>query len=384
MRRLFFCCGSIWLVLCCPNSTPAASPRLQRILPRGVQRGAEHLLTFQGEHLGDTEEVLFYGPGMEVLQVEASEKAAKVNVRVSSDCRLGDHVLQLRTRSGVSDFRTLFVGELPAIDEIEPNSDFAAPQAISPNVTVQGIIEKEDVDYFVVDASAGERLTVEIEAMRLGSAMFDPYIAILDTRRFELAACDDTPLALQDGFASILVPETGRYVLEVREAAYGGSGDCRYRLHVGTFPRPTAVFPAGGPIGETLTVRFLGDASGEMEQSITLPSEPMEQYGLFATDSFGIAPSANPFRLVEFGNAFETEPNDKLPQATPTELPLAMNGIIGKPNDVDCFRFSAKKGSVFEVECYARRIRSGLDPVVHLHSADGRRITGNDDAARPR
>ena len=80
---------------------------------------------------------------------------------------------------------------------------------------------------------------------------------------------------------------------------------------------------------------------------------------------------------------FEQEPNNEVNQGTPVELPNAFNGIIQESGDVDCFKFAAKKGQVFEVECYARRIRSGLDPVMNLYFADGRGIAGNDDSRGP-
>ena len=130
-------------------------------------------------------------------------------------------------------------------------------------------------------------------------------------------------------------------------------------------------------------MRFLGDAAGEITQQITLPASIRDDFGLFAEDAGGIAPSPNPFRLTDVGNAFEVEPNGDLPQATPVELPRVMNGIIDTTGDVDCFQFAAKKGQVFEVECFGRRIRSGLDSVVNLYYADGRSITGNDDARGP-
>ena len=58
------------------------------------------------------------------------------------------------------------------------------------------------------------------------------------------AASDDAPLLKQDCAASIVVPADGTYVIQVRESAYAGNGACQYRLHVGTFPRPTAVVKA--------------------------------------------------------------------------------------------------------------------------------------------
>ena len=104
--------------------------------------------------------------------------------------------------------------------------------------TVNGVVENEDVDYFLVEAKKGERVTAEIEGIRLGYSFFDPYVAILDMQRFELSSSDDAAPVWQDGVASIVAPEDGSYVIQVRETAYGGSGGAMYRLHVGRFPPP--------------------------------------------------------------------------------------------------------------------------------------------------
>ena len=51
-------------------------------------------------------------------------------------------------------------------------------------------------------------------------------------------------------------------------------------------------------------------------------------------------------RVVDLANALEVEPNDALAQATPTAAaPLALNGIIEKPGDVDFIKFTAKQGA---------------------------------------
>ena len=79
----------------------------------------------------------------------------------------------------------------------------------------------------------------------------------------------------------------------------------------------------------------------------------------------------------------EVEPNNRVVEATPVELPLAFNGIIQEPGDMDFFKFTAKKGQVFDIECIARRIRSGLDPVINVFHAGGKHIAGNDDSRGP-
>ncbi|MBY0514177.1 MAG: PPC domain-containing protein, partial [Gemmataceae bacterium] len=244
----------------------AASPSLGGIQPRGAQRGTEAVLTFSGARLADAQEVLAYYPGVAVKKLEAVNDATlKVTVAIAPDCRLGEHAFRVRTATGISEVRSFWVGALPTVEEVEPNSDFDKPQPIPLNVTVHGVVQSEDQDYFVVECKKGQRLSVEVEGMRLGVTFFDPYVAILDAKRFELATSDDSPLCGQDGGCSIVVPADGKYVVQVRESAYGGNGGCHYRLHVGTFPRPTAVYPLGGQSGQSLEVTYLGDELGPLK-----------------------------------------------------------------------------------------------------------------------
>ena len=150
------------------------------------------------------------------------------------------------------------------------------------NVTVNGVAENEDIDYYAVKARKGERISVEIEGIRLGLTLFDPYVAILNSRRFELASSDDSALGWQDGIVSVAAPEDGTYIIVAREAAYAGNANCLYRLHVGNFPRPTATVPAGGKVGDAITVRWIGDVRGESTTSLTLPQAPDHHFGLFS------------------------------------------------------------------------------------------------------
>jgi hypothetical protein len=362
----------------------AASPRLTIILPRGTQRGKDAELTFSGRLLADVEEIMFYEPGFSVKEFKpVNANSFKAVISVSPDARLGEQVCQVRTKTGISDFQTFYVGYMPEVDEKEPNSDFATPQEIPMNVTVNGVANTEDVDYYVVEAKKGDRIAAEVEGMRLGTTLFDPYVAILDSKRFELAAADDSPLLVQDCVVSAIAPEDGKYTIEVRESSYGGNGNCRYRAHIGIFPRPTAVYPAGGKIGEEIEVKFIGDAAGEFAQKFTLPAEVISEYGLFAGSDGNWSPSWNTFRLSDVGNSMEVEPNNDRATASPAEFPTAFNGILQAAGDEDYFKFTATKGQQFEVECYGRRVRSAIDPVMYLYNDKGGQVAANDDSRGP-
>jgi hypothetical protein len=359
-------------------------PRLAGIVPYGAQRGTEIDVAFNGDDLEDAQEIMLYYPGIKVLSLEGgNEKTVKTRLQIAPDCRIGIHALRVRTATGISNLRTFSVGALPEVAEVEPNTEFTTPQKIDLDVTVNGFVNNEDVDYYVVEAKKGERITAEIEGIRLGNFFFDPVLSIFDKNRFELAASDDAALLWQDGVVSIVAPDDGPYTVMVRESAFGGNGACTYRLHVGRFPRPTAAIPAGGKPGETVAVRWLGDMLGERTENNLIPPDAAVPFGLFAKDDKGIAPSPNAFVLDGLTNVMEVEPNDAPANAPTFESPAALNGVIEKDGDVDFFKFAAKKGQQLDVRVLARGIRSQLDPVLYIHREDGGTIAGNDDSGGP-
>lgn len=353
----------------------------------GGQRGTRRAVTLTGVRLKDAQEIVFYRPGIVVPKVEPDGDkgtALKAEFQIAPDCPLGEHVFRVRTATGLSGIRTFQVGPFPDVDEVEPNNEFEAPQAVVPNVTIAGTIKNEDLDHFVVEAKKGQRISAEIEALRLGGALFDPYVAILDSRRFELAAADDTPLLAQDGAVSVVAPEDGKFIIRVRESSYGGGDNFHYRLHVGTFGRPLAIFPAGGRAGQEIQVRFLGDPTGTFSQALRLPATP-QQFGVYAERDGQPAPSPNWLRVSPFGGVIEHEPNDTHGQATsaPGAAPVAFDGILEKDGDQDWFTFRAKKDEQLDINVYGRRIRTPVDSILTILGPDGKQIGRNDDTGGP-
>jgi hypothetical protein len=358
------------------------SPTIEVVLPRGGQRGSEATLTFVGDRLADAAEVLCFEPGLEVLSLEApDEKHAVAKVRIAADAALGEHRLRLRTRTGISELRTFWVGPFPTVDEKERNDDLDHAQPVERNVTIQGTITNEDVDVFGIEMKANERLTAEVEGLRLGDTLFDPFVAILDARRFELASCDDCALCRQDPVASCVVPADGRYFVQIRETSFRGSDRCRYRLHVGTFPRPLVASPAGGKPGGEVALRLLGDVKGEIAWKALLPPNAPSEGWVFPEQDGVAAPSGVALRVVGADSDFEIEPDDDFAHATVAGRapPCAFDGCIDPPGDVDVVKFSAKANQPLNVRVNARSVRSPLDPVMSIHAADGKQLEFSDD-----
>jgi len=358
----------------------AVAPNFSATTPAGVQRGTEVEVRLTGDRLDDAEEIFFYDKGITAEIVKATNNAVTAKFKIAPDCRLGEHNLRVRTKGGLSALRMFYVGTLPNSEEKEPNNELKTPQKIDLNITVAGSIDSEDVDYFLVEARKGQRLAVEVEGARLGRTMFDSYVAVREENGNVLAESDDTALATQDSAVSLVAPADGKYVIEVRDSSYSGAGHT-YRMHVGTFPRPLAVYPMGGMAGTSVEAKFIGDAAGDFTQKIKLPADPHPKFGAVA-DRSGLATSGNWMRVSPFPNVLEVEPNNATNEvaAAAPAVPAAFNGIISKKGDADLFRFTAKKDQNLDVQVWGRRLGSPIDSLLQVLNTRGNVQATSDDS----
>lgn len=353
------------------------------IVPRGGQRGQEVVTEFVGSRLDKALDVVFHRPGLQLIKLEQVDAGrVKCTLKIDASAPLGLHALRLRTGDGISDMRLFSVGNLPEIGEAEPNHEPGKPQTIAPPVTVNGIIPGEDVDVFAFDARKDQTFSFEVEGLRLGDTLFDPYLAVLDAHGRELAVADDTPLVRQDAAAVVTFPADGRYTVVVRETAYGGNGSCHYRLHVGPVPRPFAVMPAGGTTGQEVELAWIGDPAAGT-QKLKLPDAAVADFEVWPLVQGAFAPSPVPFRLTSLPTAVEAEPNNDDDHATTMPAPGGISGVISGERDVDCYVIEAKKDQAFEASVYARRLRTPLDSVLNVRRSKGGGLTGSDDSAGP-
>jgi hypothetical protein len=374
------------------TTAEAGSPRLVRLTPPGGQRGTTVEVQLIGRYLDSPREVVFYEPGITVESVDPLEgeiefagrrervepgTRVRVRLKLADDCPLGPHGLRLRTAAGVTDYQRFFVGPFPALDEDEQNQRRndrreAAKDVPMATTVVGRMNDPTDVDLYKVDARRGDRISAEIEAARIGveRGLPDLHLAILDADGKTLVEADDSALFFQDPVVSLMADRDAAYFVQVRHSIYAAANET-YRLHVGSFPRPTGVYPAGGPAGSELSVQVLGDPRGPWSTSVRVPTDRSGDFAFVAVDpdTGASAPSPNMLRASPFPNVLEAEPNDSpdaMTDAPIAELPVAFNGIIEKPGDVDCFRFQARKGERFKVHCLANALGSPLDPTIWI------------------
>ena len=161
-RSAFFSVFSV--SLWCIRSRPPRR-RSAAIQPRGAQRGTEAVAHLHRRPARRRPGMLVYYPGITVKKLEvvndAPLKATVDDRRRTAGSASTPSASAPRPAS--RELRTFWVGALPVVEEKEPNNEFDKPQPIPLNVTVHGVVDNEDVDYFVVECKKGQRLSVEVE-----------------------------------------------------------------------------------------------------------------------------------------------------------------------------------------------------------------------------
>jgi len=383
---------------------------IERVMPRCGQRGAVVEVTIQGVELNDVREAIFYRGGIEAVEFSPAvaipprglhhgariDQQVTCRFRIAADCPIGVHPFRLRTARELTTVSTFRVSPFPVVKEEEPargkNDVVATAESVTAeNVTIAGQIQG-DVDCFRVHRKQGEHLSVEVDSVWLteiayGEAENDLTVQILDHSGQLLARNDDSSLHVQDPIVSAVAPHDGGYIVRIQQSVPLDS-QVQYLAHIGTNSRPLVAFPAGGPAGQSLTVRLLGDPAGESTATIALPqheardannltASKVEAADAASASPFGFdfayfpgpadapSPSSLPLRVSPFPNVLEADTRDSV-----VSLPVAINGIIEKPFEEDVYRLSVKKGDRFRVEVFGRSLGSPLDPKIWIRRAD--------------
>ena len=363
-------------------------PHLQSVFPVGVQAGATVDLTVRGTDLEGATALWFDHPGLRALHL----KGATFRVVCATGTPLGQHDVRAVGTYGVSNPRTLVVGDKPSSIEVEPNNEPGKANPVAVNSVVNGEASAaSDIDCFMFDAKKGQRLLLDLEGERIESRI-DATLRLLDASGREIVESRDESGA--DPFLDVTIPADGKYVVKIHDVIYRGSNEYPYRLSIGDGPRIDAIVPnvtwpgkastftihgrnlggepSGASIGgrplEKKVVTFTPPASGEPD-----PNYPTSGFVLSAAAhrrgfEYALTTPSGTSNAVFIAEAtdpvvVEHEPNDEPKQAQELTAPCDVSGAFGTPGDLDLYRFRAKKGEVYWIEALAERIGSQADPV---------------------
>jgi hypothetical protein len=364
----------------------AAPPTVESVVPGIGTMGEEFAVVLTGGFLKDAQDVLFYDSGLSCTKLEVvSENELRVTLRAAADGRPGVHPFRVRTRGGLSELKVIHTTTFPVVAEAEPNDRPNEAQAVALNTTVAGVIESGDVDSVAVALSKGERLAAEVQAVRLGGEMTDTVLTIVGPDGRQLAFADDPPLTRQDPFATLVAPEDGTYTIQIRDSSFGGGPGSSYALHVGDFPRPSAVFPLGGQAGKRVSLRLVGLDGDPAVHTLALPDDAGPWWNYYPTLGGRTAPTPTALRVRPYASVEELDIAEiAAPDPgglTAHDAPVAFQGAIGGRGDVDAFALRVREGETLQAEAFAARAGSSLDTVLEIYDANGGLVARNDDDA---
>src|SRR5262249_51022724 len=116
-----------------------------------------------------------------------------------------------------------------------------------------------DVDYFRFHGKKGQKIVVDAQCARIGSAI-DPTIRLTKASAEQtfVASADDSPGLVTDARLVAVLPEDTDYVVEISDSRYQGASLPGYRLLIGELPVAEEVYPLGGRNGATLALELRG------------------------------------------------------------------------------------------------------------------------------
>lgn len=404
------------------NAPVYAECHLTSIFPAGGQQGQTVAVELSGSNYGyfpGVKEIIIDGPpGITVkdIKLKANDRALDATFIIAPDAAPGRRCVRvLNERSGLTNMLYFSVGRLPETLEIEPNNDLATPQLVTLPVVINGRVNPEaDVDGYAFDLQAGQRMVAVALAHAIDShgqyknyGFTDATLQVFDPQGRVVAEAGDT-LGL-DPQVEFTAPADGRYTARVALEAFDGFPQAVYRLVLGDVALATSVFPPGGQRGTTIDVQLSGPGVPiGTSQKVAIPATTQggrESIAVAAThdgkplsqstpDPFDatmplqyvipeLTPAADlelPFLRGAWPEIVETEPNPAAAQATPLQLPTTANGRIDQIGDEDWYRLPLAAGQKVLLETTAQRmLRSPIDTLIQVYSADGKMLAENDD-----
>ncbi|NQV26833.1 MAG: hypothetical protein HQ518_20985 [Rhodopirellula sp.] len=262
-------------------------------------------------------------PVSQFSATKPSDRVAPLQALISNSCPIGIYGLRIATAEGVSDPLLFMVDDLPTQISPRDNHSMDSAQAVELPTAIDGVTESGHADFFQFSGTAGQWISIEAVATRLGTKL-DPVIRLLDAAGRELAFVDDSPALAGDCRLRIQLPETGTCFVTIEDSALGGSSGHEYHLRIGDFP--------------LLPGRELTNVMASATHHIT------------GTDKQSF---------------------------TPVEFPGSLSGVFADARDLHRFRFAAQKGDRILLTDRSRELGAAAMLGLAIRDATGKLVGEN-------
>jgi hypothetical protein len=390
-------------------------PRLAVLTPPGGQAGTSVKVTLTGTDLDDVASLLIAPAGLTAQRIPDPAKkdqflANQFEIKIPAETPPGTYDVRAVGSWGISNPRAFVVGELPELQEKEPNNDVGQAQSLPLGSTVNGVISAPaDVDYYSVMCKQGDQVVVSVASDSIDSRLESDLRVYSSTGRLQAS---NRPRAEPDAVCSFVAPTSGTFYIRLCAHAHiQGNAECFYRLSVSTRPWIDSLYPPVAELGKASTATAIGrnlpgatqatQASPLMhvplqKQQVTLapPTDPLVDQQLtrfewqtppragldgffFRLKNSSGWSNAVPVTYAHGTIVLEHGDNDAPEKAQDVSLPCEIIGRIERPNDRDWYAFTGKAGEVIAIEGFADRLGVPIDLYFEVHRVEPPAPAGN-------
>lgn len=378
--------------------------QLTTVHPVAVQRGTVRMVQVRSNFtLDQTYATFFDRPGIKMRFAETKPIAAprknrasvgtpfRFNVEVPADQPTGVYEFRVATRQAVSSISHLLVTDFPIVEETPESNDAPeSAQSVTVPAAICGICDPtEDVDCYRFSGQAGQRITAQVYAQRVTECIhimlvshpiyhMNPVLTLIGPNGQIVAENDN--FYGGDSFLHCVLPETGEYVVQIRDVRYAGSKKFTYCVELSERPFLTAMFPMAVQTGTAVEAQPVGYGFDETPP-VQLSADATEQTGwnrvryqssAGLTNEVPLLTSAHPQYAVGSGS-------QSIETATAIQLPCGVSGRVAEPDAAQFFSFEAVQGQRYLFEIEAHRHGLPIDSLLEVFDADGKLLAEADD-----
>jgi len=369
------------LVLSLAANLEAAPPSVKYLNPAGGQVGQTVKVTLDKSVGTEPVSVWISAPG---LQAEVKEKL--LTVQIDPKAKPGLYWIRFHNAEGASGIRPFLVGTLPELDEKVLNEALKEAQKIEqPAVTVNGVLNKTgDVDTYQVKLKQGQTLVAsQVANEQLGSPM-DGVLQLLNHRGTVLAQVDDT--LWFDPRIVFTAPAEGTYYIRTfafpadpnSSINFAGSSSYIYRLTLTTGPFVDHSLPLAWHPSSAKPVALEGWNLTDKLKTLMPTVSDSKKAALLSDPELGnsltIPLSSTP--VVPETKESQSEAGQQL------TVPTTVSGKVTEPEEIDVYRFTAKKGEKLTFKVDSHALGYPLDAHIKLFDAKGKLLKEIDDPRR--
>ena len=355
-----------------------AQPTLTQAIPGAVVPGKTTTISLRGTKLAWPLQVWTSFPAQVELTPgdPKAEDVARIDLKLtlSAGVPVGIGGIAVGNAKGISDVLYVMIDDLPSVPDNNNNHSLATAQEVQLPAAIDGLCDGVTFDYYRFAAKAGQRISCEILATRLGWD-FDPVVRLLDGAGSEVLRADDDPASAADPRFFFTAPTDGQFVLELRDNRYKDKG--RYRLRLGDFPIVSTPLPLAVQAGVPTSLSVSGPLVDKLTPVTVLPpfAGPLRQVLPIAVKTgSGQASGFANLIAADLPVTLESAPADKPDEATAVTLPCTVAGTLEVAKDRDLYQFSAAKGASVTFRAMTRSAGSAAILMLRLLDAKGAQV----------